>query len=199
MKFQLAVLAAALVATSASAADHGNSKISTDDHTAKSAPTETTAAPAMVLPNSDSSAEAAPAAPAMVTPVTKPVVAAKPAHGLMPLLKSAVIPEDTTPFERHTWMALSLATHGAAAFDAYSTRVSIESGRGYERNPVMKPFAGSGMIYPAAQVLPFGIDYISRRMMRSDNTLLRHTWWLPQLAATAGSTWVGVRNLHVAQ
>lgn len=199
MKFQLAVLAAALVATSASAADHSNSKISTDDHAAKSAATESATAPAVVLPNSDSSAEAAPAAPAMVTPVIKPVVAAKPEHGLMPLLKSAVIPEDTTPFERHSWMALSLATHGAAAFDAYSTRVSIESGRGYERNPVMKAFAGSGMIYPAAQVLPFGIDYLSRRMMRSDNTLLRHTWWLPQLAATAGSTWVGVRNLHVAQ
>lgn len=198
MKFQLAVLAAALVATSAFAADHDNSRISTTDHSAKAAGIEGVATP-VVLPNSDSSAETAPSAPAMVTPVIKPVVAAKPERGLMPLLRSAVIPADTTPLERRTWMALSLATHGAAAFDAYSTRVSLESGRGYERNPLMKPFAGSGMIYPAAQVLPFGVDYLSRRMMRSDNALLRHTWWLPQLAASAGSTWVAVRNLHVAQ
>lgn len=117
----------------------------------------------------------------------------------MPLLKSAVDPEDTTPAQRRTWQALSLASHGAAAFDAYSTRLSIESGRGYERNPIMKPFADSGMAYPAAQVLPLGLDYVSRRMMRSNHSVLRHTWWLPQLAATAGSTWVGVRNLHIAQ
>jgi hypothetical protein len=92
-----------------------------------------------------------------------------------------------------------MLAHGAAAFDAYTTRVSLESGRGYERNPLMRPFASSAAVYPAAQVLPFGLDYLSRRMMRSNNTVLRHTWFIPQLASTVGSTWVGVRNLNVAQ
>ena len=198
MKFRLAALAAALVATSAFAADnHSPSSRIAGSESPTVAVDEHNSAPArMALPNSDSAAEP----PVMVTPVIKPVSAAKPAaRGVMPLLKSAVVPDNSTPAERTMSMALSLASHGAAAFDAYSTRVSLESGRGYERNPVMKPFAGSGMIYPAAQVLPFGLDYLSRRMMRSNHAVLRHTWWLPQLAATASSTWVGVRNLHVAQ
>ncbi len=198
MKYSSAVLAAALIATSAFAADthSANSRVSDTDHSAKAA-----AAAAVVLPNSDETAEAAPAAAAVaVTPVIKPVAPTKPAaRGVMPLLKSAVWPEHTTALERDTWTALSLASHGAAAFDAYSTRASIESGRGYERNPLMKPFAGSALMYPAAQVLPLGCDYLSRRMMRSNNALFRHTWWLPQFVSTAGSAWVGVRNLHVAQ
>jgi hypothetical protein len=161
--------------------------------TADSASSATHAA----LPNSDALASPAPTAPVMMIKPAAPVVA--PAHGFLPMIRGAMVPRDTSPAEQRAWVALSLMAHGAAAFDAYSTRASVESGRGYERNPLMKPFAGSAAMYPAAQVLPFGLDYLSRRMMHSDNTLLRHTWWLPQLAATAGSTWVGIRNLHVAQ
>lgn len=138
-----------------------------------------------------------PASPLAVSPIA-PSVATRTERGFLPRLRGAVVPDRVSPREQKAWMALSLASHGTAAFDAYSTRASIASGRGYERDPLMKPFANSGLIYPAAQVVPFGLDYLSRRMMRSNNTVLRHTWFLPQLASTVGSAWVGVRNLHVA-
>lgn len=149
-------------------------------------------------PSAPEPANNAPASALAASPIA-PSLAAQTAHGFMPLIKNAIVPQHTTPTERKAWFALSLMSHGAAAFDAYSTNVSISSGHGYERNPLMKPFAGSAAVYPAAQVLPFGFDFLSRRMMRSDNSFIRHTWWVPQLAGTVGSAWVGVRNLHVAQ
>ncbi|MBV8206766.1 MAG: hypothetical protein JO041_08230 [Acidobacteria bacterium] len=140
----------------------------------------------------------APASPLATNPVT-PSLAAQATRGFFPMLHRAAVPQKSSPAERKAWLGLSLMAHGTAAFDAFSTRESISSGHGYERNPLMKPFAGSAAIYPATQALPFGFDYLSRRMMRSDHALLRHTWWLPQLAESAGSMWVGVRNLHVSQ
>ncbi len=97
-----------------------------------------------------------------------------------------------------TWWAFTAAQHGAATFDAWSTRQSISSGRGYERNPLMKPFADSAAIYPVIQVLPLGLDYLSRRMAQSRHSALRKTWWVPQTIATAGFVWSGVRNMRVA-
>jgi hypothetical protein len=97
-----------------------------------------------------------------------------------------------------TWWLLTAAQHGAATFDAWSTRKSLTSGNGYERNPLMKPFADSSAVYPVIQVLPLGLDYLSRRMVRSHHPVLRKTWWLPQTLATAGFVWSGLRNLRVA-
>jgi hypothetical protein len=48
------------------------------------------------------------------------------------------------------------------------------------------------------QIMPAGFDFLSHRMMRSQNQLLRRTWWIPQTAAIAGSLWSGSRNVHVA-
>jgi hypothetical protein len=96
------------------------------------------------------------------------------------------------------WRGLTVATHAAAAFDAWSTRRSLSSGNGYERNPLMKPFANSAAIYPATQVAPLALDFVSRRMLRSENPVLRKLWWMPQTFSTAASIWVGVRNVHVA-
>ncbi len=97
-----------------------------------------------------------------------------------------------------TWQALLVAEHSAAVFDAWSTRRALTSGNGYERNPLMKPFANSATIYPATQAAPFLFDFLGYRMMRSQNRFLRRTWWLPQAASFAGSLWCGSRNLHVA-
>lgn len=153
------------------------------------------------MPSAPEPVSTTPASPLAANPVT-PSLATQASHGFVPMLRGALVPKPAhhaSPAERTAWFALSSFSHGAAAFDAYSTRASLTSGRGYERNPVMAPFAKSAAIYPATQVVPFGLDYLSRRMMRSNNSLFRHTWWLPQLASGVGSTWVGVRNLHVAR
>ena len=96
------------------------------------------------------------------------------------------------------WMTLVALQHGSAAFDAWSTRQALLSGNGYERDPLAKPFASSAAIYPALQILPVGLDYLSKRMMRSPNAMVRRLWWIPQTVSTAGFLWSGARNMHVA-
>ncbi len=98
---------------------------------------------------------------------------------------------------RKSWVMLSLAQHGAATFDAYATRRAVSSGA-IERNPLMRPFAGSPSIYAAIQVAPMGLDYIAIRMQRSPHGFLRHTWWLPQAASTGLFIFCGAHNLHLA-
>lgn len=43
---------------------------------------------------------------------------------------------------RREWLALGILEHGAAAFDAYSTRQAISRGAA-EEDPIMRPFAHS--------------------------------------------------------
>jgi hypothetical protein len=94
------------------------------------------------------------------------------------------------------WLGLAIAQHGAATFDAWSTRRAISRGA-QELNPMLKPFAGNNSIYAAVQVAPTLLDYLGRRMMNSRNSVLRHTWWLPQVLGTAASLAGGVHNLNV--
>lgn len=96
------------------------------------------------------------------------------------------------------WRTLLVAEHSAAVFDAWSTRKALISGNGYERDPLMKPFANSATVYPATQAAPLLFDFLAYRMMRSQNRYLRSTWWLPQAASLIGSVWCGSRNLRVA-
>ena len=128
-----------------------------------------------------------------------------PSSGVLPLtpqpiLKPTVTRSEGSPSARELrlWKGLLIAEHSAAVFDAWTTRESLQSGNGYERNPLLKPFANSAAIYPVLQVAPVGFDFLSRRMMRSQNRLLRKTWWLPQLVSTGASLWCGARNLRVA-
>ena len=99
------------------------------------------------------------------------------------------------PMERssHLWFALSAAEHGSAAFDAWSTRRAISQGRA-EADPMMRPFAHSAAIYGAIQVVPFGLDYVARRMERSTGWA-RHVWWVPQSLATASYIFSGSYNV----
>jgi hypothetical protein len=98
---------------------------------------------------------------------------------------------------RRSWLLLSLTQHGAAAFDAYSTRRSIATGA-TEEDPLVRPFAHSSGIYAAIQVAPVGLDILSRRMQRSGNRVFRRTWWLPQSTSVAVSLFSGFHNLNVA-
>ncbi|HEV2288565.1 MAG TPA: hypothetical protein VGR81_06385 [Candidatus Acidoferrales bacterium] len=86
------------------------------------------------------------------------------------------------PNER-AWLFLGAAEHSAAGFDAWSTRRAISQGR-IETDPLMRPFANSNAIYAAIQVVPFGLDYVARRMEHSSGWT-RHVWWVPQSLATA--------------
>lgn len=112
---------------------------------------------------------------------------AKPA----PVIGVEVIPS------RRKWLILSIAQHSAAAFDAYSTRRALANGA-TERDPFIEPFAGSPALYGAIQAGPLGLDYVARKMQRSENPLVRHTWWLPQTMSTGLFMFSGVHNLHVA-
>lgn len=103
---------------------------------------------------------------------------------------------ETLP-SRRTWIALSVLQHGAAVFDAYSTRQAIASGA-TEQNPLLRPFASSPAIYAATQVCPLILDYAGRRMQLSNNGLIRRMWWVPQSTGAAVSVFSGVHNMNVA-
>ena len=98
----------------------------------------------------------------------------------------------------HTWLALSIAQHSAATFDAWSTRRAINEGH-QEMNPLLRPFAGNASIYAVIQVGPSIFDYVGRRMQRSDKRLFREFWWLPQSLGTAASLFAGAHNLSVSK
>lgn len=91
------------------------------------------------------------------------------------------------------WFALSVAQHGSAAFDAWSTRNAISQGR-VEADPFMRPFANSAAIYGAIQVIPIGLDYLARRMQRGTGWT-RHVWWVPQSVAAATFLFSGSYNV----
>jgi hypothetical protein len=98
---------------------------------------------------------------------------------------------------RKLWLALSVAQHGAAVLDAYTTRQAIATGA-TEQNPLLRPFASSPAIYAATQVCPLALDYAARRMQLSGNRLVRRMWWLPQSTGAAVSIFSGVHNIGVA-
>ena len=110
-------------------------------------------------------------------------------------------PEEVKRAERsrytRTWLALSLVQHGAAAFDAYSTRQSISHGN-VEDDPMMRPFAHSGAIYAAIQAGPVALDFIARRMQHSEVGFVRRMWWVPQTITTSSFIFSGIHNLNVA-
>jgi hypothetical protein len=98
---------------------------------------------------------------------------------------------------RKSWLILSLVQHGAAGFDAYSTRQAIAAGA-VEQDPFMKPFADSPAIYGAIQVAPLALDYVARRMQFNRRSVVRRLWWLPQTASTGLFLFSGAHNMHVA-
>jgi hypothetical protein len=106
-----------------------------------------------------------------------------------------ILPEDSV--SRRRWIALAVAEHAAAAFDAYTTRDAISRGA-VEQDPLMRPFANSSAIYAAIQAGPVVLDIAARRMQRSQNSFLRRTWWLPQSVSAGMSVLAGVHNLRVA-
>jgi hypothetical protein len=101
-------------------------------------------------------------------------------------------------WQNRKWLALSISAHGAAGFDAWSTRRVISSvPQAQEANPSFRPFAGNASMYAAVQVMPTILDFLSRRMMNSRHDWARHTWWLPQAVSIVASLGSGIQNLGV--
>jgi hypothetical protein len=98
---------------------------------------------------------------------------------------------------RRRWLVLVMVEHGAAGFDAYSTRQAVGHGA-VEQDPLMRPFAGSPAIYAATQVGPVLFDLLARRMQHSEFPLIRRVWWMPQALSAGISIFSGVHNLNVA-
>ena len=124
-----------------------------------------------------------------------PRSAAEPA----PLLKSPLKNRYETQRQRKIWYGLAAASHGAAAFDAWSTRRALSGNYGTEANPLLRPFAHSGALYAATQVSPAIMDFLGRRMMVSRHGWIRKMWWLPQTAGTGVSLAAGVHNVGVVR
>ena len=122
----------------------------------------------------------------------------------LPAAKGILTPVYLAPAKPHyeptrrLWFTLSIAQHGAATFDAWSTRRVISSGQGLERNPLLRPFAGNASLYGAIQVGPVLLDYLAHRMMKSQHGWARHAWWLPQALGTAASIASAVHNVRLA-
>jgi hypothetical protein len=134
--------------------------------------------------------EMGPNAPGMVVAASPTV---EPASALLRPVGTTKTANSTA--KKKVWYGLMAAEHSAAFLDAYSTQQAISSGGVREVDPLMRPFAHSAAIYPALQISPLAADYVSARMMHSNNRLMRKFWWLPQVAGIAGSTFCGIENL----
>jgi hypothetical protein len=97
--------------------------------------------------------------------------------------------------KQRDWLVMGAVEHGAATFDAWSTRRAISSGQAQELDPLLQPFAGNGSLYAAVQVGPLAFDYVGRRMLTSRHRWERRTWWVPQALSTAFSIASGAHNL----
>jgi hypothetical protein len=104
-----------------------------------------------------------------------------------------------TPRQEKLWYTFMAVSHGAAAFDAWTTRRAVSGGYGTEGDPLLRPFAHSNAIYAATQVSPAVMDYIGRRMMTSTHPSLRRFWWLPQVAGAGISFGSGMHNYSLVQ
>jgi hypothetical protein len=114
-------------------------------------------------------------------------------------VKAAYTRQRETHGQRVAWYTLAVTGHGAAAFDAYSTRLALSGGYGTEGNPLLRPFAHSSALYAATQVSPAVMDLLGKRMMVSDHRWMRRMWWVPQVAGSGFSIGAGMHNLSVVK
>lgn len=171
------------VATPALVAEDAKS----DSASLPSAPTPKIAADNSALAASESSSLAA-----------EPIQPATPIQPVKPP-KYAIRTRMETPTQRVAWIGLSIAGHGTAAFDAYSTRQALSGGYGTESNPLLRPFAHSGAIYAATQVSPTVMDFLGHKMMKSRSPLVRKMWWVPQAAGAGFSFAAGMHNMSLVK
>jgi hypothetical protein len=138
-----------------------------------------------------------PSAPvAKVRPEPDPISVRAAGQPFQPVKPVLTRPRET-PRQRKMWYGLMITGHGAAAFDAWSTHRAVTGGYGQEANPFLRPFANSNAIYAATQVSPAVMNFIGKRMMVSQHSLIRKMWWLPQAAGAGFSFTAAAHNMSV--
>jgi hypothetical protein len=133
---------------------------------------------------------------ALVLPAAEPILP-RSAGTPAPPAKAPFLRTYETRQQKKLWYTLTFAGHGAAAFDAWSTRRAISGNYGTESNPLLRPFVHNNSLYVATQVSPAFMDYLGRRMMVSQHRWMRKMWWLPQTAGTGMSLAAGVHNVGI--
>ena len=172
--------------------------LSTDGLSTDRVDAETPTLTASVSPDApqpaDETAALLPDAPVPVSAVSAPAPMAflKPAK---PLTVSVAQLRAENRRKELAWRGLVIATSGAATFDAWTTRRAITTTGAVELNPLLKPFAGSSLIYGAIQVTPVLFDFAARKMMYNRHSWVRRVWWVPQSASFVGSLACGSHNL----
>jgi hypothetical protein len=139
-------------------------------------------------------ASSLPSAPAPKVKTDAEAIA--PAEPFQPVKVAYSRPQES-PRQRKIWYGLLIAGHSAASFDAWSTHRAVAGGYGTEANPLLRPFASSNFIYVATQASPAVMDFLAKRMMVSQHSLFRKTWWVPQSAGAALSLVSGAHNVGV--
>ena len=191
----------AIAETSAAAAGANDSGTSSDLPSMPKPKVNSDAADAGGM-NSAADASAASSSPASAATSTPAKISAnaavEPAVVAQPLKVRYTRPRETRT-QRVAWYTLTAVSSGAAAFDAYSTRLAVSGNYGTETNPFLRPFAHSNALYAVTQVSPAVLDYIGKRMMTSETRWVRKLWWLPQVAGSGFSVTAGVHNLGVVK
>jgi hypothetical protein len=120
-----------------------------------SLPASDTAKPAAAVSDAPSASKAvAESAKATSSPVElpdAPIAKVEPAESaVQPFPSSAIKPAVERPVpsprQQKLWYTFMAVSHGAAAFDAWSTRRAITGNYGTESNPFLRPFAHSNAI-----------------------------------------------------
>lgn len=136
-------------------------------------------------------AKADPSVEPAASPSAKPFSSAP----LKPALERPV----PTPRQQKLWYTFMAVSHGAAAFDAWSTRRAVSGNYGTEGDPLLRPFSHSNAIYAATQVSPAVMDYVGRRMLTSTHPTLHRFWWVPQVAGAGLSFGSGMHNYSLVK
>jgi hypothetical protein len=155
---------------------------------------ETLAAPDQ--PAAASNSNTLPDAPVPVSAVNVPAPHAFLKSGKPMTISVGALLEENRRKQR-VWRGLAIASHGAATFDAWSTRHAITTSGAQELNPLLRPFAGNASLYAAIQVAPLLMDYAGKKMMYSRHGWIRRAWWAPQTASFVSSLFCGAHNLAV--
>ena len=125
----------------------------------------------------------------------------------VPLEAQAAPAQDNKPAGHHNFLvrpfynksvAILAAIHvGPAAWDGVTTRMVLDRG-GYERDPLMRPFAGNSGALAATTAGEVWLSaFVADRMKHSHSIILRKGWWLPQAVSISLDLWVGVNNTVV--
>jgi hypothetical protein len=144
-------------------------------------------------------AEAYAALPAAPTPAPDSLITTPAQHAFIKSGSPMVISVKELQAENHRklllWKGLIVASSGAATFDALTTRYAITTTGARELDPLLRPFSGNASLFAAIQVAPALLDYAGHKMIFSQHSLLRKTWWIPQSASFVTSMFCGAHNL----